>query len=87
MFLMGVCIKVKKIYEEMEAEKMILVKWICGQLILTEIEYCEQFNHGYENHSWKNNGSCIMDSMERVPAPEFLYVTVEGDVIKVNVHV
>ena len=32
--LMGVWIKVKRIYEEMKVEKMILVKRVCEQLIL-----------------------------------------------------
>lgn len=38
---MGMLMKVKKIYEEIEIKKMVLVKWICGQLILTENEFYE----------------------------------------------
>ena len=43
--------KVTKIYEEMRTEKMILVKWVCEQLIYIRKVQCEQLlgwgNYGY----------------------------------------
>ena len=48
--------KVTKIYEEMRTEKMILVKWVCEQLIYIRKVQCEQLlgwrNYGYR---WRNS--------------------------------